>query len=81
MVLLDAKTKGRDAMKQPEGLHHKPLVIKQEVTLTGDIQGNGPAWLLLWVQGSTVSCHLERGSEGHKTKEGWNVREKSLGHD
>lgn len=48
-------------MKQPEGLHDKPLVIKEEVTLTGDIQGNRAAWLLLWVQGSTVSCHL-RGS-------------------
>lgn len=45
-------------MKQPEGLHGKPLVIKEEVTLTGDIQGNSPAWLLLWVQGSAVSGQL-----------------------
>lgn len=62
-------------MKQPEGLHGKPLVIKEEVTLTGDIQGNSPAWLLLWVQGSAVSCQLG-GRGGHQTKEGWNVKEK-----
>lgn len=62
-------------MKQPEGLHDKPLVIEEEVTLTGGIQGNSPAWLLLGVEGSTVSSHLSRSQNKRRR----NVKEKSLG--
>lgn len=56
-MLLNAKTKRGDAVKQPEGLNDKPLVFKEEVTLTGHVQGNCPAGLLLRVQGA-VSRHL-----------------------
>lgn len=63
-MLLDAKTKGGDAVKQPEGLDHKLPVFKEVVTVTGDIQGDRPARLLLWVQRTALRCHLKR----HDTK-------------
>lgn len=63
-MLLNAKTKGGDTVKQPEGLDYKPLVFKEHVTVAGRIQGDGPARLLLWVQRIGLSCRLKR----HKTK-------------
>lgn len=63
---MNAKTKGRDAVKQPEGLYHKLLVFKEEVTFTGDVQGNCPARLLLRMQGSGVSRHLRGGRKTRK---------------
>lgn len=59
-MLLNAKTKGGDPVKQPEGFDHKLLVFKEEVTVTGDIQGDRPARLLLWVQRTALCCHLKR---------------------
>lgn len=63
-MLLDAKTKGGDPVKQPEGLDNKSVVFEEEVRITGDIQGHCPAWLLLRVQRTALFSHLK----GHKTK-------------
>lgn len=64
-MLLNAKTKGGDAVKQPEGLDHKLLVFKKVVTVTGDIQGDRPARLLLWVQRAALRCRLQRREMKH----------------
>lgn len=58
IMLLNAKTKGRDAVEQPEGFNHKLLVFKEMVAVTGDIQRDCPALSLLWVWRATVCCHL-----------------------
>lgn len=63
-MLLNAKSKGGDTVKQPEGLDYKTLVFKEDVTAAGRIQGDRPSWLLLWVQRIRLSCRLKR----HKTK-------------
>lgn len=63
-MLLDTKTEGGDAVKQPEGLDDKLLVFKEVVTVAGDIQGDCPARPLLWVQRTALRCHLRR----HKTQ-------------
>lgn len=67
-MLLNAKTKGWDAVKQPEGLDHKLLVLKEGVAVTGDIQGDRPARLLLWVKRTTLRCHLKRHNTKHRTQ-------------
>lgn len=65
-MFLNAKTKGGDAVEQPEGLDHKLLVFKEEVTVTGGIQGDGPSWSLLWVQRTTLLCYLEKMGQENK---------------
>lgn len=58
--LLNAKTKGRDAVKQPEGFDRKLLVFKEKISVTGDIQGDCSAWLLLRMERTALCCHLGR---------------------
>ena len=48
-MLLNAKTKGGDAVEQPEGFDHKLFVFKEGVTIAGDVQGDCLARSLLWV--------------------------------
>lgn len=49
-MLLNAKTKRGDAVKQPEGFDHKLLVFKEQITVAGDVQGDRPAQLFLWME-------------------------------
>ena len=49
-MLLNAEAKGGDAVKQPESLHHKPLVLKKQVAVSGDVQGEASPQLLLRMQ-------------------------------
>ncbi|MEQ2280515.1 hypothetical protein AMECASPLE_020702 [Ameca splendens] len=59
IVLLDAETKGRDAVKQPEGLDHKLIVLEKEVSVARDVQGDRPARLLLWMGRTALCSHLQ----------------------
>ena len=49
-MLLNAEAKGGYAVEQPEGLHHKPLVLKKHVAVGGHVQGDAPPQLLLRMQ-------------------------------
>lgn len=58
-MLLDAEAKGRDAVKQTEGLDDKLVVLEKEVRVTGDVQGDRQARLLLWVGRTALRSHLQ----------------------
>jgi len=47
-------------VEQPEGLHHKPLVLKEQVAVRGDVQGDASPRLLLRMQGVGVCGHLRK---------------------